>query len=187
MNSDESNPIFLKFFHINSFSFTGHKIFSNAVVHANKEIFVNNITITLGMVNEVNVVELMRNAVIDGVDAVIMGFKTFEEIEGKLDVGGRMHSPTNMDFEFTLMYCKKYTLKRLKDACRGCFTMYFCTWDRVTHCRCITIFTIRLVNCWGCPILVVEFVYPWLLVNTVRGICVWGGVVGWGVWPMCNN
>ena len=48
----------------------------------------NDITITLGIVNEVNVVELMRNAVIDGEDAVILGFKTFEEIQGKLEVGG---------------------------------------------------------------------------------------------------
>ena len=48
----------------------------------------NDITITPGMVNEINVVELMRNAVIDGEDAVIFGFKTFEEIQGELEVGG---------------------------------------------------------------------------------------------------
>ena len=65
---------------------TGTKTFTTNSVTVEADIWVESLNVANGMINGVNVVQIVDDAVLNGKDGKVQGNKTFDNITGKFHV-----------------------------------------------------------------------------------------------------
>ena len=71
---------------MSTFIMTGTKTFTTNSVTVEADIWVESLNVANGMINGVNVVQIVDDAVLNGEDGKVQGNKTFDNISGKFHV-----------------------------------------------------------------------------------------------------